>query len=80
MQTEDITKLKITGMTCEGCNVYVRQALESVPGVQQVTVHAGSATALVVHEDAPQQALIEAVRVAGYGAAVLWEDDGASEA
>lgn len=80
MQTDDITKLKITGITCEGCNVYVRQALESVPGVRMVTVHAGSATALVVHEDAPAQALIEALRATGYGAAVLWENDGAEEA
>lgn len=30
--------MKISGMTCEGCAVHVKEALEKVPGVKSATV------------------------------------------
>ncbi len=62
-------KLKITGMTCNHCVAHTKKALESVPGVEsaEVTLEPGGA---VVKGDADPQALIEAVKEAGYQAEV----------
>ncbi len=62
-------KLKITGMTCNHCVAHTKKALEAVPGVEsaEVSLEPGGA---VVKGDADPQALIEAVKEAGYQAEV----------
>lgn len=66
-------ELRIEGMTCDGCAAHVRQALEGVDGVRSVVVpgwREGRAT-VVAAVDLPDEALVEAVRAAGYGATVV---------
>ncbi len=62
-----MTKLTITGMTCEHCQHAVKEALESVAGSDQVQVdlEAGSA---VVGGSPDLSALIVAVEEEGYQA------------
>ncbi|MGB9888622.1 MAG: FAD-dependent oxidoreductase, partial [Anaerolineae bacterium] len=65
--------MRIEGMTCDGCAAHVRRALEGVDGVRSVVIpnwREGRAT-VVAEADLPDDALTEAVRAAGYGAAVL---------
>lgn len=72
-QAEGTTKGPITfvevgvgGMTCDGCVVHVKEALESVPGVENATVDLDSRSAVVeVHGDIPSGALGSAVRATG---------------
>lgn len=65
------TTLTITGMFCAGCAHTVKDALHSVPGVEQVSVNLGGGTAAVVYD--PSQAdvvrMMGAVAAAGYEAA-----------
>ena len=61
-----MTKLKITGMMCVRCKARAEQALQSVPGVTEVTVDLESGTAQV--EGGEVSALIAAVKAAGYEA------------
>ncbi len=63
-------RLSIGGMMCAGCVAAVEKALSAVPGVQSVAVNLGDRTATVVG-DAPVEALVGAVRQAGYDAAEL---------
>jgi P-type Cu+ transporter len=60
--------LKITGMTCQNCARHVREALQSVPGVDfaEVDLDGGRAE---VRGDADFDALAQAVKKAGYEAA-----------
>lgn len=62
-----IVKLVVTGMTCGHCVKHAKESLESVPGVEKVdvTLEPGSA---VIHGEADVDALIAAVRNAGYEA------------
>jgi Cu+-exporting ATPase len=64
------TRLSITGMMCAGCVASVEKALAAVPGVEQATVNLVDRTALVDGEVAVD-ALIQAVKSAGYGAAEM---------
>lgn len=59
--------LKITGMTCQHCVKHTREALEKVPGVEQVEVSLEPGQA-VIQGNAPIDALIQAVKDAGYEA------------
>jgi copper-(or silver)-translocating P-type ATPase/heavy metal-(Cd/Co/Hg/Pb/Zn)-translocating P-type ATPase len=63
--------LALTGMTCAGCAMTIERALRSVPGVVQAAVNFATRRA-TVHFD-PQrtryEALVAAVRQAGYGVA-----------
>lgn len=65
--------LRIEGMTCDGCAAHVRRALEGVDRVHSVVVPSWQeGRAVVIAEaDLPDEALVEAVRAAGYGAAVV---------
>src|SRR5260370_21818886 len=65
-------ELPIGGMTCIGCGQHVTNALEAVPGVQKVTVPGWqSARAMVIaDESVGSEALISAVRAAGYTASI----------
>jgi copper chaperone len=61
-------QLKVEGMTCQHCVAAVRKALAAVKGVEEVvdvSLDAGSAS---VKGNPDTQALIAAVREAGYTA------------
>ncbi|GKW50227.1 heavy metal translocating P-type ATPase [Halomonas sp. NCCP-2165] len=60
-------RLAIGGMTCASCVKSVQQALERTPGVATASVNFGTRTAQV-HGSADAEALIRAVRSAGYEA------------
>ena len=74
-------RLSIGGMSCAGCVAAVEEALRSVPGVGQAMVNFAEHTASV-SGDVPVERLIQAVRDAGYEAAVLGgqEDEAEKEA
>ncbi|WP_456446923.1 CopZ family metallochaperone [Thiolapillus sp.] len=63
------TRLKITGMTCGHCVAHTKKALEAVPGVVEadVSLEPGGA---VVKGEASADALVAAVKDAGYEAQV----------
>jgi Cu+-exporting ATPase len=63
-------RLSIAGMACAGCVSAVENALKEVPGVEDAVVNLGERTATVSGEVAAE-ALIEAVKKAGYNAAEL---------
>ena len=73
MQAVDVTletRLSIAGMSCAGCVSAVEDALSQVPGVTSAMVNLGERTAIVTGtKDA--DALIQAIRNAGYDAAEL---------
>ena len=65
-----VTKLRITGMTCNGCVRHIDKALRSIPGVTAVEVSLPEGTAKVVHADSARvEAMLAAVESAGYEAA-----------
>jgi len=72
-------RLSIGGMSCAGCVSSVEQALLSVKGIEQATVNLGERTALVRGDGFDLEALIAAVRKAGYDAAELRDLDDDSE-
>ncbi len=63
-------RLSVAGMSCAGCVASVEKALQAVPGVASASVNFAEHTAVVTGEVSPQ-ALVEAVRAAGYDAAEL---------
>lgn len=69
VQHMNITRLKITGMSCEACVSHTKKALEAVPGVQSadVTLPGG---AVVAHEGVDTGKLVAAVAEEGYEAQV----------
>jgi copper chaperone len=69
MMSETI-QLKVEGMTCMHCVAAVRKALAAVDGVEEVvdvSLEPGSAT---VRGNARAEALIAAVKEAGYTASI----------
>jgi copper chaperone CopZ len=62
--------LGVTGMTCMMCVKHVTKALENLPGVSRVEVTLAPPRALVRHDPAiaSVEAMIEAIRKAGYDA------------
>ena len=69
MNTSNIIKLPIEGMTCASCATRVEKALKRVPGVASAEVNLATETATVsMAEGAAPQSLVEAVRSAGYEA------------
>lgn len=72
MAEQQTISLRITGMSCDHCVMHVERALSSVPGVVEVKVpgwQSGRAE-LKAGADVPTEALVEAVKEAGYGAEV----------
>lgn len=61
------SSLKITGMTCQHCVMNVTKALRAVPGVEHADVSLEQGTA-VVSGSADREALVQAVKAAGYEA------------
>ena len=76
----EVTRLSIAGMSCAGCVAAVEKSLRSVAGVEEAFVNLGERTATVTGQ-ANGQALISAVKQAGYDAAELLslEDESAKE-
>lgn len=60
-------RLNISGMKCDGCVSAVQEALRGVPGVERVDVNLAEKRASVTGEVATE-ALVQAVKDAGYGA------------
>lgn len=59
--------LKIQGMMCPKCEAHVKEALETVPGVQSATVSHKAGTAVIsMTKEVAQSDLIDAVEHAGY--------------
>ncbi len=63
-------RLAVTGMTCAGCVNAVSRVLARVPGAAHVQVTLATGWAEVAGSAAPD-ALLAAVRKAGYGAELL---------
>jgi len=63
-----MTTLQIQGMTCMHCVKAVTQALAAVPGVDGVPEVSLEKAQAVVAGSAPAQALVDAVKNAGYQA------------
>lgn len=61
------TKLTVTGMSCDGCERTVVEALEGVDGVESATADRDDEVA-VVEGDAEPGELVAAVENAGYEA------------
>ena len=62
------TTLTVEGMSCEGCEQTVEDALEDVPGVTEATAD-NEDDAVTVEGDADADDLVAAVEDAGYEAA-----------
>ena len=63
----DALTLTVTGMTCQGCAGAVGRVLAAVPGVGRVEVDLAAGLAHVAGS-ARAEALLAAIRAAGYGA------------
>lgn len=75
-------ELEIGGMTCASCAMRVEKALAKVPGVASASVNLATETAsvnLTAAAAAASDALIAAVKKAGYEAALLAPPDAAPE-
>ncbi len=70
MPTHPPIRLSITGMMCAGCVSSVETALQSVAGVTEANVNLAERTAQV-KGDVDPAALVQAVKAAGYTAAVM---------
>ena len=69
MQTANLIKLPIEGMTCASCVARVERALKAVPGVGSAEVNLATEIATVaLAEGAAPESLVAAVRNAGYEA------------
>ena len=64
------TILRVRNMTCALCPIIVQRAIETIPGVKEITVSTDHATATVVYNDIATDPveLAEAVAQAGYPA------------
>ena len=72
--------LDITGMSCSSCVHHVEQALSGVPGVAAATVNLATEKAeVVLASPTAPQALVDAVRAAGYEATVARQRRSAAE-
>ena len=69
-----VHRLSIGGMSCAGCVASVERALRGVPGVSEAAVNFAEHTATVAGA-VTAEALVQAVRAAGYEAAVLAGDE-----
>ena len=78
---EENRVLAITGMTCSSCAARVEKVLAGVPGVVSAVVNLATEQAHVtLTRGVPTSALIEAVRKAGYDAALQTEGSPATAA
>ncbi len=68
------TRLRVEGMTCEGCVRSVTRALQAVEGVQEVQVTLEPGEAVVQAPGVPAERLVQAVEDAGFDARPLAAD------
>ena len=63
-------KFSVTGMTCSACSSHVEKSVQKLSGMEQVTVNLLTNSMQVVYDDTlcKEDAIIEAVEKAGYGA------------
>lgn len=66
MKTARETTFVVEGMTCGSCVRHINQALREVHGVRDVDVRLREGSVLVTHEDASRDAMLQAIREAGY--------------
>ena len=67
---EQHTRLSVTGMSCAGCVSAVEDAMSAVPGIDKAVVNFAEHTATYTGTAAEKEVL-EAIKSAGYGAAVM---------
>lgn len=66
------TKLVVNGMHCSACAVVIQKELTKVPGVKEASVNYANEKANIVHDEhASTEALISAVKKAGYSASTI---------
>ena len=58
----------VTGMSCAACSAHVEKAVAAVPGVESVSVSLLTNSRAVEPGTAAPDAIIAAVKAAGYGA------------
>lgn len=65
-------KFNVTGMTCSACSAHVEKAVSKVEGVKNVAVNLLSGNMNVDYDESitGDQAIIDAVVAAGYGASL----------
>jgi Cu+-exporting ATPase len=75
--TQAAVKLGVQGMTCAACQAHVERALRDTPGVTSASVNLMTHSARVIYEPAVTrlESLFDAVREAGYDAALASEDE-----
>ena len=73
--SEASTRLALTGIRCAGCAGTIEEALADLPGVREVNVNIADETASVAYdpESLQPEALLAAVKAAGYGAEIAHE-------
>lgn len=61
--------LRVTGMTCNGCENAVKRAVGQLPGVQAVQASHAGGTVDVTYDDqsVTREAIAEKIRRLGYG-------------
>jgi len=72
--------LKISGMTCDHCATSIARSLEALPGVRARVSYEDAAAVVEAPEDVETVSLVEAVRHAGYRAAVAGPSPSSPEA
>ncbi len=63
-------KVKITGMTCTHCEIFMKKVLSNVPGVTRVVEVSRERKEAIVEGEPDPQVLVAAVRQHDYGAEV----------
>ena len=74
-----LKQFDVTGMSCAACSARVEKAVSHVPGVTACAVSLLT-NSMGVEGTAPDQAIIDAVQAAGYGASVQGAQQGAGPA
>jgi copper chaperone len=70
MSSQRETVFSVAGMTCMSCARHVDHALRDLEGVTDVRVNVREGKAVVKHdEQSPIEAMVDALREAGYEAA-----------
>lgn len=69
-----LKQFDVTGMSCAACSARVEKAVSHVPGVTACAVSLLT-NSMGVEGTAPDQAIIDAVQAAGYGASVQGGQD-----
>lgn len=64
------TTLVVKGMHCASCTGRVERALDALDGCDEVTIDLATGVVVVTHEGLAPDALVAAVREAGYEAEV----------